>query len=193
MKMDDLMDVTKQMMAYLKGNRTELQVNTTMGGVRRDFFSAREIAHMKDVQGLFLGAMSIRRGCLMVMVLCLIILMLLKISWNNTFPRSILIGSGLFFPWIGCNRWNYSSDFTRYFIMFHHMFFTNDFWMLDPSTDMLINIVPEGFFRDTVFYIGFLYFFSVVILLALCVFLMRKKGKIANKLYLLLKITYTVN
>ena len=57
------------------------------------------------------------------------------------------------------------------------MFFTNDFWMLDPSTDMLINIVPEGFFRDTVFYIGFLYFFSVVILLALCVFLMRKKGK----------------
>jgi len=61
--------------------------------------------------------------------------------------------------------------------MFHHMFFTNDFWMLDPSTDMLINIVPEGFFRDTVFYIGFLYFFSVVILLALCVFLMRKKGK----------------
>ena len=57
------------------------------------------------------------------------------------------------------------------------MFFTYDFWMLDPSTDMLINIVPEGFFRDTVFYIGFLYFFSVVILLALCVFLMRKKGK----------------
>ena len=49
--------------------------------------------------------------------------------------------------------------------------------MLDPSTDMLINIVPEGFFRDTVFYIGFLYFSSVVILLALCAFLMRKKGK----------------
>jgi len=76
MKMDDLMDVTNQMMAYLKGNRTELQVNTTMGGVRRDFFSAREIAHMEDVQGLFLGAMSIRRGCLMVMVRCLSSLML---------------------------------------------------------------------------------------------------------------------
>ncbi|MBE5993352.1 TIGR01906 family membrane protein [Lacrimispora sp.] len=177
MKMDDLMDVTNQMMAYLKGNRTELQVNTTMGGVRRDFFSAREIAHMEDVQGLFLGAMSIRRGCLMVMVLCLIILMLLKISWNNTFPRSVLIGSGLFFLGSAVIAGIISSDFTKYFIMFHHMFFTNDFWMLDPSTDMLINIVPEGFFRDTVFYIGFLYFFSVVILLALCVFLMRKKGK----------------
>jgi integral membrane protein (TIGR01906 family) len=132
---------------------------------------------MEDVQGLFLGAMSIRRGCLMIMVLCLIILMLLKISWNNTFPRSVLIGSGLFFLGSAGIAGIISTDFTRYFILFHHMFFTNDFWMLDPSTDMLINIVPEGFFRDTVFYIGFLYFFSVVVILALCVFLMRKKGK----------------
>lgn len=177
MTMEDLLDVTDQMMAYLKGSRADLHVETTMGGIHREFFSAREIAHMEDVQGLFLGALSIRRGCLMIMALCLVILMLLKISWNNTFPRSVLIGSGLFFIGSAVIAGIISTDFTRYFILFHHIFFKNDFWMLDPATDMLINIVPEGFFRDTVFYIGFLYFSSVVILLALCVLLMRKKGK----------------
>ena len=177
MTMDDLLDVTDQMMAYLKGNRADLHVETTMGGVHREFFSAREIAHMKDVQGLFLGAMSIRRGCLMVMALCLIILMLLKTSWGSTFPKSVLTGSGLFFVGSAVIAGIISTDFTRYFILFHHLVFTNDFWMLDPAADMLINIVPEGFFRDTVFYIGFLYFSSVTILLILCVILMRKWRK----------------
>lgn len=177
MTMEDLLDVTDQMMAYLKGSRPDLHVETTMGGIHREFFNAREIAHMEDVQGLFLGAMSIRRGCLMIMALCLVILMLLKTSWNNTFPKSVLAGSGLFFIGSAVIAGIISTDFTRYFILFHHIFFRNDFWMLNPETDMLINIVPEGFFRDTVFYIGFLYFSSVVILLVLCVLLMRKKGK----------------
>ena len=177
MTTEDLLNVTDQMMAYLKGNRTDLHVETTMGGIHREFFSAREIAHMEDVRGLFLGAISIRRGCLMVMALCLILLMLLKTNWNTTFPRSVLTGSGLFFIGSIVIAGIISTDFTRYFILFHHLFFKNDFWMLDPATDMLINIVPEGFFRDTVFYMGFLYFSSVVILLAICLFLMRKWGK----------------
>ena len=42
-----------------------------------------------------------------------------------------------------------STDFSKYFIVFHKIFFNNDLWVLDPRTDMLINIVPEGFFFDT--------------------------------------------
>ena len=56
MTMDDLLDVTNQMMAYLKGKRADLHVTTHMGGETREFFNEREIAHMEDVQGLFLKA-----------------------------------------------------------------------------------------------------------------------------------------
>lgn len=56
MTMDDLLSVTDEMMAYLRGNREDLHVFTTMGGEYREFFNAREIAHMEDVRGLFLGA-----------------------------------------------------------------------------------------------------------------------------------------
>ena len=50
-----------------------------------------------------------------------------------------------------------STDFTKYFTTFHHIFFDNDDWLLNPKTDLLINIVPEGFFRDTAFMIAVLF------------------------------------
>jgi integral membrane protein (TIGR01906 family) len=178
MTMDDLLDVTGEMMSYLRGKRDNLHVDTTMGGVEREFFNAREIAHMEDVRGLFLGALSIRRGCLMIMVLCLIVLLLLKTSFTRTFPRAVCAGTGIFFVLSAVIAYIISTDFTRYFIMFHHIFFKNDLWVLDPSTDMLINIVPEGFFRDTVVLIGFIYLFSILLILAVCLFLI---GKVKRK------------
>ncbi|MEY8355215.1 TIGR01906 family membrane protein [Lachnospiraceae bacterium 54-53] len=177
MTMADLLDVTGQMMAYLRGNRADLHVETTMGGVNREFFNAREIAHMEDVRGLFLGAISIRRGCILVMILCLMALRLLKTDFKRTFPRAICAGTGLFFALSAAAAAVISTDFTRYFILFHHIFFQNDLWILDPATDMLINIVPEGFFRDTVFLIGSIYFVSVFFIFAVCFFIMRKYGK----------------
>ena len=49
MTMDDLLTVTDEMMAYLRGDREDLHVYTTMGGEYREFFNEREIAHMEDV------------------------------------------------------------------------------------------------------------------------------------------------
>lgn len=177
MTMDDLLDVTDQMMAYLRGNREDLHVETTMGGVHREFFNAREIAHMEDVRGLFLGALALRRGCLAVMALCLVLLALLKTDFKRTFPRALCAGTGIFFAASLAVAAIISTDFTRYFILFHHMFFKNDLWILNPATDMLVNIVPEGFFRDTVFLIGSIYFLSVLIIFAVCLFFIRRYRK----------------
>lgn len=177
MTMEDLLDVTDQMMAYLRGNRADLHVNTTMGGVSREFFNAREIAHMEDVRGLFLGAMAIRRGCLMVMALCLISLFLLKADFKKTFPRSVCAGTGLFFAVTAVLAAIIATDFSKYFIMFHHMFFSNDLWILDPATDMLINIVPEGFFSDTVLFIALTFFLCVFIVFASALCFLRKSKK----------------
>ena len=52
MEMDDLLDVTKEMMAYLRGDREDLHVPTIVDGQPREFFNDREIAHMEDVRGL---------------------------------------------------------------------------------------------------------------------------------------------
>ena len=177
MTMEDLLDVTDQMMAYLRGNRADLHVETTMNGVHREFFNAREIAHMEDVRGLFLGAIHLREICLAIMALCLLALILLKTDFKRTFPRVLWTGTWLFFALSSVIAGIIATDFTKYFIMFHHIFFKNDFWILNPATDMLINIVPEGFFRDTVFLIGTIYFLCVFIILAACLFFMKKYKK----------------
>ena len=49
---------------------------------------------------------------------------------------------------------------------FHQIFFDNDLWILDPATDLLINIVPEPFFMDTALYIVLLFGASMLLLFA---------------------------
>jgi len=46
------------------------------------------------------------------------------------------------------------NDFTSAFIKFHEMFFSNDLWLLNPMTDRLIQMLPEGFFLDMALSIG---------------------------------------
>ena len=73
-----------------------------------------------------------------------------------------------------------STNFTKYFIIFHHIFFDNDLWILDPSTDMLINIVPEGFFMDTAGRIALTFCILCLLLIGASLFLLiknRRKGR----------------
>lgn len=45
-------------------------------------------------------------------------------------------------------------DFTKYFTYFHLLFFDNDLWILDPQRHVLIQMLPETFFRNTAIKIG---------------------------------------
>lgn len=58
MEMEDLLYVTHEMMSYLRGSREDLHIMTTINGQEREFFNAREIAHMEDVRELFLGGID---------------------------------------------------------------------------------------------------------------------------------------
>lgn len=39
-----------------------------------------------------------------------------------------------------------AADFDRAFLLFHKLFFRNDYWIFDPTTDPVIKILPEYFF-----------------------------------------------
>ena len=184
MTMEDLLEVTDEMMDYLKGEREDLHVVTVMDGQEREFFNEREIAHMEDVQVLFLRAMSLRRACIFICVLCLGFLFLTKAPVRRVLPPSICAGTGLFFGITAILALIISGDFTKYFVIFHHIFFDNDLWILDPATDMLINIVPEGFFMDTAARIAPLFGASSAVLFGICLFLTlrgRSRALLAGK------------
>lgn len=178
MEMEDLLNVTHEMMAYLRGNRENLLVPTVVNGEERMFFNEREILHMEDVRGLFLSAISLRRICAVIAVLCVTLLLLLKADIKRLLPRMLCIGSGLFLALAALLAAVISTDFSKYFIVFHKIFFKNDLWILDPSTDLLINIVPEEFFADTALRIGITFALMTAMLFAACIlFAIRQKKK----------------
>lgn len=181
MTMDDLLTVTDEMMAYLRGNRENLHVFTTMGGESREFFNSREIAHMEDVRELFIGGIWLRR--IGIGIACLYAAVLIfwcrgsserKLQLRSLIPGSLCLGTGIFFSAALIIAAVIASDFSRYFIVFHHLFFDNDLWLLDPATDMLINIVPEPFFMDTALRIAILFACMVMIFFILCFHLWKR-------------------
>lgn len=174
MEMDDLLDVTDEMMAYLRGRRDDLHVPTVVDGQPREFFNAREIAHMEDVRGLFLGGLALRRICLALAAACILGLYLLKAPVRKVLPRMLCAGTVLFLGLTALLAAVISTDFTKYFIIFHKIFFRNDLWILNPETDLLINIVPEPFFMDTAARIAGTFALMTGVLLAVCIFLIRR-------------------
>ena len=92
--------------------------------------------------------------------------------------KGLLIGTGIFLVLCILLGIAVASDFTNAFITFHHIFFSNDLWILDPSVDMLVNIVPEGFFFDTASRILILFTgFLIVSCTAAALYLRRHAGR----------------
>lgn len=168
MEMDDLLYVTDEMMAYLRGSRDDLNIDTVVDGTPREFFNAREKAHMADVRNLFLGGLALRRLCLFLAAASVALLALFKVPLKHLLPRTLCAGTVLFLGVTALLAGIISTDFTKYFIIFHKIFFTNDLWQLDPRTDLLINIVPEPFFMDTTARIGITFCLMTGALFLLC-------------------------
>jgi integral membrane protein (TIGR01906 family) len=58
------------------------------------------------------------------------------------------------------------TNFDRAFVTFHHIFFRNDYWIFDPLTDPVINILPDTFFLHCALLIICLVFIQSIIFLA---------------------------
>lgn len=163
MEMEDAMYVTEEMMAYLRGNREDLVVDTVVDGEEREFFNDREKAHMVDVQNLFIGGLWIRRIALVLFVLAVVAMIKTKSDWKKLLPKSFLIGLGAFIGITAGAGLLFMSDFNKYFTIFHEIFFDNDLWLLDPRTDLLIRMLPEGFFLDMVIRIGVIFLLLLLV------------------------------
>ena len=176
MEMSDVMQVTKEMMSYLRGNRADLVVDTKVDGEEREFFNDREKAHMVDVRNLFFGGLWIRRGAILVMAIAIVLLIRTKADWKRLLPKSFLITIGSFIGVTLVAGVLFMTDFHRYFMIFHEIFFKNDLWLLDPDTDLLIRMLPEGFFLDMVKRIGFIFLILMVIVLIISVVILKLRN-----------------
>lgn len=177
MKMEDVMYVTEEMMAYLRGDRDTLSVITTVEGQEQDFFSEQDRFHMGEVRDLFIGGLNIRTGAVVTALICLAFLIASKACLKKILARSYQIALGITGAaviFIGAAA---LIDFNAVFVQFHHIFFDNDLWLFDPAEDYMIRMLPEGLFADMVLRIGLLFVGSLLILLIISVLAGRFKKK----------------
>lgn len=180
MDMDDAMYVTREMMAYLKGNRESLSVVTTVEGVEQDFFNEQDRLHMKDVQVLFLGGLALRRGAALVLAVSLVLLLVIRRQelWR-ILSRSYQVTMGILTAMILILGSAMARNFNAVFTKFHEIFFDNDLWIFDPAEDYMIRMLPEGLFFDMVIRIGgfFLAGLGILLILSIVYTIVNKKAE----------------
>lgn len=186
MTMEDTMHVTREMMAYLRGDRDVLSVETTVEGRQQDFFNEQDRFHMAEVRDLFIGGLDLRLGACAAAVLCILILIFLRADWRKIVPRSYWIVLAVIGVLLTVFAAAAVIDFNAVFVGFHHIFFDNDLWLFDPAEDYMIRMLPEGLFADMVVRIGVLFAGGMIVLFILSMLpgiLERKKiRKTYNKL-----------
>ncbi|MFU0800976.1 MAG: TIGR01906 family membrane protein [Xylanivirga thermophila] len=149
MPLQDLVKVTRHLFSYINNNASSLQVKAVIHGKEQYVFNSREIAHMKDVKVLF------NKGYTSRYIAFLLLLIMLLLLYLTTKGKTLLYLAKGYIIWLiiviillMVLFLFISEDFMSFWIQFHHMLFDNDLWLLDPDTDILVNMVPEEFFFD---------------------------------------------
>lgn len=141
---DDLKKTTDVLLGYIKGNNKTLDIECRINGITRSVFNDREKAHMQDVKNLYDGAIVVRNVSFVIFVLSFIYIGRSKELFIGYKYSLSLVGLIIAFLLLFCLM-----DFEGFWLGFHHLFFPfNDLYILDPRYDILVMMVPEGFFFD---------------------------------------------
>lgn len=129
---------------FLAGRIHEFQYIFTSGGSEWIGFHDYEAAHMTDCQHLIGldGIVTLALAGLLV----LWVLLGLRNGERTHFRKGFLTGTAIFTALVAAGAIWALIDFDGLFTTFHHLAFTNDLWLLDPRTDLLIRLMPEEFF-----------------------------------------------
>lgn len=149
MSVEGLMEVTDKMMDYLIDKRDSLDMQETIDGQIEEVFGDREKAHMDDVKVLFLQGKQFRDLSALTLLIAIMYFVTARKKWLRDWLAQLKLFFITSFVIVGIVGGLFASDFNKYFTIFHEVFFDNDLWLLDPRTDILINMVPEIFFFQT--------------------------------------------
>jgi len=177
---EDLMYVTVELLDYMRGRRDTLEGITAYVSGRRfygqNFFTDLEIRHMIDVRILYDRLFIIRNVAFFLLIALLLGLILMKdkpLYVLAKCSREVVAGF-LILTVIAAGI--IAIDFDHSWTIFHHIFFDNDYWLLTPFVDLMINMVPLHFFLNiSIFIGGLITVVSAVIILVSSLYLRGQK------------------
>ena len=124
-----------------------------VNGELRPAFNEKELRHLDDCYRLFALLRKVRQRLIPWAVL-LILAGAQLLADRRRIRRAAWLSPLLLFVPLGAFALWAVIDFDAAFTFFHRVLFTNDLWLLDPRTDLLIRICPASMFMSMGLRIG---------------------------------------
>lgn len=149
MSHEDLMAATDKLLLHMEGKSEDMVVYATVNGIQREVFNEQETVHMQDVNALIRGFSTFRYLAFGIAgVAAIAFAFVCKKDRLRTLAKIVLTAclvlAGIF---LGLGLWA-ALDFSSFWTSFHLLLFTNDLWLMDPSTSIMINMFPAQFFSN---------------------------------------------
>lgn len=138
----DLKLVSEKLADYLENKTDSLAFKITYAGEERLAFNNREVQHMVDVKDIFIKLNYLK------LITLLLIIGIIAIIRKKYLLNAMYYSGGLSFSISVILGLVFAINFNKAFIFFHEIAFSNDLWLLNPKTDLLINLLPLSFFTN---------------------------------------------
>ena len=134
----------------------DIRVHVT-GGESQPLYNEREILHMRDVKRLFQFVFRVHEVAFAYILVYVagVYLWSREQSLRRLARQAVVAGIATAVA-LGVAAVAMLIGFDQLFLAFHLVSFANDFWQLDPATDRLVQMFPEGFWFDVSIGVGVL-------------------------------------
>jgi integral membrane protein (TIGR01906 family) len=152
---EDLDHCGAELREYFNNGEKTFYCPVTENGLPTPIFTARETAHMEDVKALFVLVNRAQEASIVYVLLYAVAFFIWAREGSvRQLAQQSLMGLALGAVAIGGIGIVAAFGFESAFERFHTVAFTNDLWKLNPATDHLIQMFPEGFWRDMTILLG---------------------------------------
>jgi integral membrane protein (TIGR01906 family) len=134
-----------------------LDIRVVVNGREEALYNQREILHMRDVRDLMQLSFRAQEISFVFLVGYVVVVFLWarERALRQLAVQSIVAG-GATMVLLGATAVAVTLGFDRLFEQFHLLSFSNDLWRLNPATDRLIQMFPQGFWFDVTLGVGVL-------------------------------------
>lgn len=147
----------RELRRYFNNDQETVHILVEEEGREVSLFSARETAHLRDVKDLFQLTFRIQElGVIYVFTYVVGVFIWAREGSLRRLATQILAASLVVMAIILALGAVALLGFDRAFEQFHFVAFDNDLWRLNPRTDRLIQMFPEGFWFDASMLVGLL-------------------------------------
>lgn len=141
------------LISYFNSDEEYINVTVIKNGQHFTLFNDREVQHLKDVKALFWLCYYVLIGT---GTYALAFIGVTLFWWRDKRRLATgLFGGGIFtLALMALLGIIIAINFDAFFVEFHLISFSNDFWQLNPATDYLLMMFPDGFWFDATMFVA---------------------------------------